>query len=185
MERLNSFASDAGRIAAAADGELEMDTRQEVRTFATEHVTLVCSRSFEEVCKALKRLVPALDPQLPELLRRAETEKIAEERVHGPKLWIFLTRDHGALSAADGPVRKALQLDIGNPLTAESMTRFQLSAGLYAPLRVLLYEDLEGRAVFEYDRPSSVFGQFGDERVAAVGQDLDAELDAALTAAAG
>jgi hypothetical protein len=60
-----------------------------------------------------------------------------------------------------------------------------LGAALYAPLRVVLYEDPRGRAIFEYDRPSSFFGQFGDERVAAVGRELEAELEAALTAAAG
>jgi hypothetical protein len=60
------------------------------------------------------------------------------------------------------------------------MTRHQLPAALYAPLRVLLYENEAGRAVFEYDRPSSLFGQFGDERVTAVGRELDASLERVL-----
>jgi uncharacterized protein (DUF302 family) len=64
-----------------------------------------------------------------------------------------------------GQSRQALQYDIGNPLTATGMTQHQLSAALYAPLRVLLYENEAGHAIFEYDRPSSLFGQFGDERV--------------------
>jgi uncharacterized protein (DUF302 family) len=65
------------------------------------------------------------------------------------------------------------------------MTRHVLAAGLYAPLRVMLYEDSEGHAWFEYDRPSTLFGQFGDDRVAAVGRELDAELEAVLEQAAG
>ena len=60
-----------------------------------------------------------------------------------------------------------------------------LAAGLYAPLRVILYEDASRRAIFAYDLPSSLFGQFGDERVAQVGQELHAELEAALLAASG
>ena len=60
------------------------------------------------------------------------------------------------------------------------MTRHQLPASLYAPLRILLYENEAGRAVFEYDRPSSLFGQFGDERVTAVGRELDASLERVL-----
>jgi hypothetical protein len=159
--------------------------RQDVRTLAVEHVTLACRRSFQEVSEALQGIVPKLDQRLPELLRHAEAAEIADQRAHGPKLWLFLTRDHGALIAADGRAKKALQFEIGNPLTAESMTRNQLGAALYAPLRVVLYEDPRGRAIFEYDRPSSFFGQFGDERVAAVGRELEAELEAALTAAAG
>jgi hypothetical protein len=54
----------------------------------------------------------------------------------------------------------------------------------YAPLRIILYEEEQGQAVFEYDLPSSLFGQFGDDRVTAVGLELDAELESALTNAA-
>jgi hypothetical protein len=35
-------------------------------------------------------------------------------------------------------------------------------------------------AFFEYDKPSSFFGQYGDERVTDVGRYLDVTLDAAL-----
>jgi hypothetical protein len=56
---------------------------------------------------------------------------------------------------------------------------------LYAPLRVVLYEDGNGRGIFEYDKPSSFFGQFGDERVTEVGRYLDETLEAALLRAAG
>jgi len=40
--------------------------------------------------------------------------------------------------AVAGLTRQSIQYDIGNPLTASKMTRHQLSAGLYAPIRVLL-----------------------------------------------
>jgi hypothetical protein len=49
----------------------------------------------------------------------------------------------------------------------------------------LLYESEANRAVFEYDRPSSLFGQFGDERVAAVARELDESLERVLVEAAG
>jgi len=64
------------------------------------------------------------------------------------------------------------------------MTRHQLPAALYAPLRVVLYENDAGHAIFEYDLPSSLFGQFGDGRVAAVAYELDASLRRALIDAA-
>ena len=83
-----------------------------------------------------------------------------------------------------GGKRNAVQYEIGNPLTASKMTRDALPAALYAPLRVVLLEDEQGRGVFEYDKPSSFFGQFGDERVTAVGRYLDAALDSALRKAA-
>ena len=42
-----------------------------------------------------------------------------------------------------------------------------------------------GGGIFEYDKPSSLFGQFGDERVTEVGRYLDETLEAALLRAAG
>jgi hypothetical protein len=47
-----------------------------------------------------------------------------------------------------------------------------------------LYKDEQGRGVFEYDRPLSLVGQFGDEQVTEVGRSLDRELEAALLATA-
>jgi Domain of unknown function DUF302 len=149
------------------------------------HVTIACGRPFEAVRDALVKDVPALDPQLMKLLIGANAAEIEERRAAGPKLWLFETRDHGALVAAEGHTKKAIQFEIGNPLTAERMTRHRLAAGLYAPLRVVLYGDEQGRAAFEYDLPSSLFGQFGDERVTKTGRELDEELQQVLMAAAG
>ena len=63
------------------------------------------------------------------------------------------------------------------------MTQHDLRAGLYAPLRVLLYEDERGRTCLEYDRPSSLFGQFNDDRIAPVAAMLDRKLEALVAAA--
>ena len=98
--------------------------------------------------------------------------------------WIFDRRDHGGLLQITGQPCKAVQYAIGNPLTATRMTKHQLAASLYAPLRVVLYETEAGHAVFEYDRPSSLLGQFGDERVTAVARELDASLERKLVKAA-
>jgi uncharacterized protein (DUF302 family) len=68
--------------------------------------------------------------------------------------------------------------------TASKMTRHQLPVALYAPLRVVLFEDERGRGIFEYDKPSSLFGQYGDEGVTEVGRYLDATLEAVLRNAA-
>lgn len=156
----------------------------ERKSIPVEHVRVTCARPYEEVLSALKARTPLLDPELAEDLRAGRAEAIASRRAHGPKLWLFESRDHGALIQAEGRTEKAVQFEIGNPLTAESMTRHQLGAALYAPLRVLLYEDENGKGVFEYDLPSCFFGQFGDPRVTAVGLDLDRELEAILFGAA-
>lgn len=149
------------------------------------HVTIACGRPFETVRDALLKDVPALDPHLMKTLMGANATEIEKGRTAGPKLCLFETRDHGALVAVEGHAKKAIQFEIGNPLTAERMTRHRLAAGLYAPLRIVLYEDEQGRAVLEYDLPSSLFNQFGDEGVAKTARELDEELEQVLVAAAG
>jgi uncharacterized protein (DUF302 family) len=154
------------------------------RTIAVEHIKIESEKKFEEVRQALEQTIPKLNPAVGEFLREGDQERAKAEEEHGPKLSIFLDRDHGALLQIGG-TRNARQYEIGNPLTASKMTRHQLSAALYAPLRVVLYEDGNGRGIFEYDKPSSFFGQFGDERVTEVGRYLDETLEAALLRAAG
>ena len=64
------------------------------------------------------------------------------------------------------------------------MTRHVLAAGLNAPLRIMLYENTAGTATLEYDRPSSLFGQYGEDRVTAVAKELDQTIFDALINAA-
>ena len=154
------------------------------QTIQVEHVRIEAAKPFEAVRSALEALVPPLDPAIPEALRQGDIIRANEALQRGPELVIFSARDHGRLLRTVGLSRKAVQYEIGNPHTASEMTRYQLPAALYAPLRVVLYENEGGHAVFEYDRPSSLFGQFGDERVTAVGRKLDASLERILVTAA-
>ena len=72
---------------------------------------------------------------------------------------------------------------MGNPLFALQMTQHDIRASLYAPLRVLIYEDGQGKTCVEYDRPSSLFGQFGNGRIASTAAMLDKKLESLITAA--
>src|ERR1700746_1271827 len=141
-----------------------------------EHVRIESTKPFADVTAALEETVPPLAPPIPETLRQGDIVRAKEAVQRGPELAIFSARDHGGLLRIAGLGRKAVQYEIGNPLTATRMPQHQLSAALYAPLRVILYENKDGHAVFEYDRPSSLFGQFGDERVTVVARELDASL---------
>jgi uncharacterized protein (DUF302 family) len=155
------------------------------QTIVVEHIRISSGRSFAEVRRKLEGTVPKLDTGFAEALQNGDQRRVKEYEDDGPRLSIFEDRDHGALLQFWGSRRNALQYEIGNPLTASKMTRHQLPAALYAPLRVVLFEDEQGRGIFEYDRPSSFFGQYGDERVTEVGRYLDATLEAVLRNAAG
>jgi hypothetical protein len=57
------------------------------------------------------------------------------------------------------------------------LTRFLAQAfTVISPIRVTLYEFNAGHAVFQYDQPPFMFGQFDDEQVSAVARGLDAAL---------
>lgn len=154
------------------------------RSITVEHVTIVSSLTFGEARRKLEEALPKLDPRIVEDLTSGDERKVGSYEQAGPQLSIFLDRDYGALLKIVGRARDAIQYEIGNPVTASKMTRHCLAAALYAPLRVVLFENEEGRGVFEYDKPSSLFGQFGDDHVTEVGRYLDATLEAALRDAA-
>jgi hypothetical protein len=156
-----------------------------IHTIGVEHIRIESTKSFAEVRAALERNVPSLDPTLVKALAGGDVERANREKQQGPELSIFGVRDHGALLAIAGKPRNALQYEIGNPVTASLMTRRRISAALYAPIRVVLYENDAGHGVFEYDQPSTTFGQFGDEQVTAVARGLDAALARSLLGATG
>ncbi len=149
------------------------------------HLRITRQRPFDEVKRRLEATAPPLDRAIVTALNDNDAATVARFRDSGPDLSIFEVRDHGALLASWGAARKALQYQIGNPYTASRMTHHKLGAGLYAPLRVMLYEGEGGVGVFEYDQPSAQFGEFDDPEVTAVGRELDAEILKLLTAAAG
>jgi Domain of unknown function DUF302 len=153
------------------------------RVLQVEHIKIETTKKFANVEAAFERNVPQLDPAISDALANGDEQR-ATELERGSPLFIFLKRDHGVLLQVVGRPRKALQYDIGNPHTASKMTRHRLPAGLYAPLRVFLYEDEKGESVFEYDKPSSLFGQFNDEQVTAVARGLDDALERTLRRAA-
>jgi hypothetical protein len=153
-------------------------------TIGVEHIRIESGKSFADVRAALERGMPQLDPTLIKAIAQGDVERANQEKERGPELSIFRVRDHGALLSIAGKARNALQYEIGNPVTASLMTRHQLPAALYAPIRVVLYENDAGHGVFEYDRPSTTFGQFGDERVTAVARGFDAALERVLQGAA-
>jgi uncharacterized protein (DUF302 family) len=146
-----------------------------------EHVHVETEKPFAEVAAALEARMGKFDPAAYEQLRdKADTEAVRArlEGMAGPSgFMLFATHNHGALLRLAGQGRKAVQYVVGNPLFAIQMTQHDIRAGLYAPLRVLVYEDEGGKSCVEYDRPSSLFGQFGNASVTEVATMLDRKLE--------
>jgi uncharacterized protein (DUF302 family) len=157
--------------------------------FVAQHVSLTTSKPFAEVAAALVRQMGRFDPEVVGLaIATGDRQKAMAhiDSMAGPSgLMLFGMSDHGALlNLVDRP-RKAIQYIVGNPAIAIQMTQHDLRASLYAPLRVLLYEDDEGQTCFEYDKPSSLFGQFGNDQITPTAALLDQKLEALAAAAMG
>jgi uncharacterized protein (DUF302 family) len=155
--------------------------------FTVEHVRLSVDKPFGEVTAAFEGRLGKFDPDVyKEFTEDADPKAVRKrlEAMAGPSgFMLFSKTDHGRLLRIVGQKRKAVQYVLGNPLFAVEMTRHKIGASLYAPLCVLIYEAEDGKTCIEYDRPSSLFGQFGDERVNRVASSLDEKLQALATAA--
>jgi uncharacterized protein (DUF302 family) len=142
------------------------------------HQQVPLKSSYEAFRTNLEKIVNKLDTEYArDVLKAPETLKEYLAGLGGVTgLIIFGTQSHGDLLRICGKPRKAIQYVIGNPLVAIQMTVHDIRAALYAPLRMIIYEDNNGQVLVEYDQPSTLFGQFGNDEVLKVALDLDVKM---------
>lgn len=148
--------------------------------FVVDHIRQTTAKPYDEVRADFERRLGRFDTSEYQVLAagdNAETARARIEAMAGSSGFMLFERiDHGALLRIVGHPRKAVLYVVGNPLYAIEMTRHTIGAALYAPLRVLIYEDDGGQTCIEYDQPSSLFGQFSDTRVDETAASLDRKL---------
>jgi hypothetical protein len=94
------------------------------------------------------------------------------------------TIDASPVFTIAGHTSRSIIYLMGNHTIAETMYRHDPGVLLYAPLRLCLYEDLDGQAHLSIDQPSDQFGGLGHPDITPTGHLLDEKL-AALLAALG
>lgn len=94
---------------------------------------------------------------------------------------LFTIFDHGGWITKAGINRKVLRVIIGNPLIAITMLRHDVTAGLFAPVELLLVDEAHGRSSLTYLKPSSLMVVEENPALLAAAEELDAKL-AALAA---
>jgi uncharacterized protein (DUF302 family) len=180
---------DIGAAAAASSGTTVASGKPlafSTSTVQVLHRSVTIDGEFAPFTGALERILG----HFPAGIQRdiIERPQLAEQRIKAAEgaeeLMIFSVFDHGAALNMVGARRNAKQYLIGNPLTAIQMSQHDVRAALYAPLRVLVYEQKAGQTIVEYDQPSSLFGQFGCEDVTHVALTLDRKLDQVIAQAA-
>jgi uncharacterized protein (DUF302 family) len=145
--------------------------------FITHRQILLQSR-YEEFTAKLESTLHFLNPEYASgvLSNPKKVEQYLQSLEGSAGLIIFNIENHGALLNISSKPRKAKQYVIGNPLIAIQMTVQDIRAALYAPLRMIVYENEHEKVFAEYDLPSSLFGQFGNDKILQVARGLDAKL---------
>jgi uncharacterized protein (DUF302 family) len=166
----------------STNGSLGASTNEGVEVtsapLAVEHIVIKTKKSYREVKAGIEKL-GRLDDGMRAMLakNKIDTLRAAAQRIAGADgLAIHYVALHGDLLALKGERRPLIAYYIGNILSATEMTKINPAAGLYAPLRVVVYANEQGGTTMEYDRPTSVLGQFKSAEIDAVAQSLDDRL---------
>ncbi len=133
-----------------------------VRSFNGRRVRYETTRSFDEVLAALRTaLGDATQGGLNQAVHDWPTEQVFVQRMQeiagDSGLMLFFEMDHGAWLKTFGIQRKVVRWIFGNPVIAYTMLRYDIAAGLFAPIEFLLFENESGDgSVLVYDVPSSL-----------------------------
>jgi uncharacterized protein (DUF302 family) len=165
-----------------------------ITTFTIEHTVVASERSFEQVIQALEgqlgrtgdwETTAAQSVAAPTPISWAEMTRSVEALIGTSGFTTFSKVNHTALLSMAGKPGRAYQYAVGNPLLAVQMTSALPEVALYAPLRVVVYEDHEGRTFVAYDRFSSQLAQYQHEEIASVAQLVEQRLEALVAEAVG
>jgi uncharacterized protein (DUF302 family) len=105
-------------------------------------------------------------------------KKEIESHVGPSGFSLFATIDHGAWIKKVGIRRKVLRLIIGNQMIAITMLRHDLTAGLFAPVELILIEEHDGHCSLTYVRPSSLMVVEKNDALLDAAKQLDSKLQA-------
>ena len=144
------------RLAAAAGALALAVTVLATSTFAADaadgRVRVASGKSFEQVSAALKSLV-------------AKNGMMVMAQV-----------DQGRMLSMTGLSLEATLFLVGNPTVGKQLFEQDHGVGLYVPLRISVYTDRDGKTYLEYDKPTSLLGQFKNEKVTTIAQMLDEKI---------
>jgi len=93
--------------------------------------------------------------------------------------------DIGTLLSLTGKPKRMSQYSIGNHLLGVQMIEEIAEISLYAPPRLLLYENYEGTTCIAYDQLASLVAQYQNEEVMNIARLVDQRLEALARAATG
>ncbi|GLV53927.1 hypothetical protein KDH_07780 [Dictyobacter sp. S3.2.2.5] len=157
-----------------------------------EHVVIPSRYSYDDVLGALEARVGVYGnwEVIPQQLAtmKATWEQVAEitqPLIGSSGFTTFVKMDQGTLLSLTGKKKRITQYSLGNHLIGVMMIEEIAEIGLYAPPRILVYEDYEGMAFVAYDRLTSLVHQYQNEQVTNIAQLVDQKLDELARAVTG
>jgi uncharacterized protein (DUF302 family) len=154
-----------------------MTTDPHTHVHSMTRIDVYTGVAFAEFRAAFEKAAPRYDPE--PLRRIAATggswdDVLDAAAANAPHdLMVYALIDGDELLSLAGHRTHSVEYLLGNHTIAETMFRHDPRALLYAPLRVLVYSDADGNAVFSMDQPSTAFGSLGIAEVSQVGRGLD------------
>lgn len=161
-----------------------MNNPREV-AFSGVRVRYDATKSYDDLVRALLSDIGSTPMSVESIARGTGTWESFRDRIEpliGPSGFVlFALLDHGAWITKANIDRKVLRVVLGNPLIAITMLRHDVTAGLFAPVEVLLTDEGEGRSSLTYVKPSSLMVVQDNPQLLGAATVLDAKL-AALAA---
>lgn len=146
------------------------------------------AKSYDELVAALLADIGENPVPIDDIAATTGDWQAYEERVQthvGPSgFMLFGIFDHGAWITKVGIDRKALRVILGNPLIAITMLRHDVTAGLFAPVELLLADNGTGSSL-TYVKPSSLMVVAANPELLSAAEQLDAKLAALATKVTG
>jgi uncharacterized protein (DUF302 family) len=183
MFRRFSVAAALLCVSLASGGATITDTRNEFhtsnRSVVMDHVTIETSTPYDLVTSRLEDEVKRFDESYRKLLKKSKIDELRAKLTQGLEpdgFMIHFIAAQGDLLALEGRRQKGNVYYLGNVVAAAQMTKLNFSAALYAPLRLNVYENAQGGTTFEYDKPSTQFGQFHNVDIDNIARRLDDHL---------
>ena len=162
-----------------------------MQPFEAKRVRFESTRSFDEVLLNLRKLVGTATSQKVNKLEsaggtREQFEKAIQSQVGESGFMLFLEIDHGEWLPLFGIQRKVVRWILGNPLLAITMIRHDITAGLFAPVELLLFDNESGDgSTVIYDLPSSLMAIERNPALRDAAQELDRKLQTLVSRVTG
>jgi uncharacterized protein (DUF302 family) len=160
-----------------------------IKQISVQRFSVTSSKRFEEVVAKLAAGVGhpdmrAMFAKIGAAKTYAEVEQAIQPGLGPTGLMEFMRFDHGEVVRKDRGEKtsRVMRFLIGNPLVMKKMVEHVPDAGSYAPTTVLVDERADG-VHLSYDTMASFLETSGNAEALKVAKDLDAKMEALLTAA--